>query len=319
MNGSHIAVLAVLAGRDAPCPGDRVAQALGITRARVSQLVKELRESGTDVHVSRAGYSVPWLHAMLDASACAEHPLWTITVLPTTTSTNASLLSLTPPAEHGHVHLTEWQSAGRGRRGRSWVGMAGGSVLMSVAWRFERGAAGLSGLSLSIGLAVARALEVAGARDVQLKWPNDLLWKNQKVGGVLIDLSGDALGPTTAIIGIGLNVSLPAAARADIVQAVTDLQQSAPNVRWDRNALVRGLLNALRSTLAEFSEHGFAAHLADWRQRHAHEGRATRVLRPDGTELFADHTSVDSSGALVLKHGASFSTMHSAEVSLRLK
>src|SRR6185295_20120791 len=78
-------------------------------------------------------------------------------------------------AASGTCLAAEWQSAGRGRRGRSWVGSVGGSLTFSMLWRFERGAGHLGGLSLAAGAALAEALAGEGVERVQVKWPNDIV------------------------------------------------------------------------------------------------------------------------------------------------
>ena len=117
----------------------------------------------------------------------------------------------------------EWQTAGRGRRGRKWTAVAGGSLTFSLGWRFDQGAGYLAGLSLAVGVAVIRALEAEGLPGVELKWPNDLIHRHLKVGGILVELNGDALGPSTVVVGVGLNVRMPATAKRDIDQPVSDL------------------------------------------------------------------------------------------------
>jgi BirA family transcriptional regulator, biotin operon repressor / biotin---[acetyl-CoA-carboxylase] ligase len=313
---THMALLAALAGRTTPRSGDELAQALGLTRARVSQLVKTLNEQGADITVSRAGYEIAGHASMLNAESAAQGTPFTVRVDAISESTNATLIANGAP--HAHVHLAEWQSAGRGRRGRTWAGAPCGSVLMSVAWQFDRGASGLSGLSLSVGVAIVKALHSCGVSHVQLKWPNDVLWNGQKLGGVLIELVGDALGPTTAVIGIGLNVRLPDAAREDIAQAVTDLHTVVPSQRWDRNALVNALLRALDQTLREFSQHGFAPHAPAWRAAHAYERRAVQLLLPTGERIEGKETTVADDGALCIQCAGKTQMIHSAEISLRV-
>ncbi len=312
---AHITLLAALVRAQGHVRGAVLAQALGLTRARISQLVGELNTCGADIAATRAGYRAAFPNAMLDAEICAAGTAFAIEIVPTIESTNAALERA--GAVHRSVLLAEWQAQGRGRRGRAWQGAPGGSILLSVAWQFAGGAASLSGLSLLVGLAVAQALDTCGADSVQLKWPNDIVWRGQKLGGVLIGLSGDALGPTTAVIGIGLNVHLPEEARSEIDQAVTDLSQIAQQVAWNRNTVVNALLKALEMQLDAFASHGFAPVASQWRALHAFEGKPTRALLPDQSLIDADATTVDDTGALVLKRGAMTHTLHSAEISLR--
>ena len=132
----------------------------------------------------------------------------------------------------------------RPRRGRRSSAAASRS---RIGWRFEQGAGFLAGLSLAVGVAVARALEAEGFRGVALKWPNDLIHRHLKIGGILIEVNGDALGPSTTVIGVGLNVRLPAAARKDIPVPVTDLASIAGRHAKpiDRNRLLARLIAEL--------------------------------------------------------------------------
>jgi biotin-[acetyl-CoA-carboxylase] ligase BirA-like protein len=152
---------------------------------------------------------------------------------------------------HGQVLAAEWQSAGRGRRGKAWTAVAGGSLTFSIGWRYEQGAGFLAGLSLAVGVAVVKALEAEGLAGVELKWPNDLVHKHLKVGGILVELNGDALGPSTVVVGVGLNVRLPAEIRRNIEQPVSDLTtvagRGAPAI--DRNHLLARLSAELAATL----------------------------------------------------------------------
>src|SRR6185503_9281051 len=130
-------------------------------------------------------------------------------VVDTASSTNSLLLARAAAgADSGTVIAAEWQSAGRGRAGRAWLAGIGGALVFSVLRRFAQGAGVLSGLSLAVGVAVVRGLHAILGCRAGLKWPNDIVWEGKKVGGILIELSGDMLGPSTAVIGIGLNVRL---------------------------------------------------------------------------------------------------------------
>ncbi len=216
-----------------------------------------------------------------------------------------------------HVLLTEWQTAGRGRRGRAWTAVAGGSLTFSLGWRFEQGAGFLAGLSLAVGVALCRALDAAGFKDIQLKWPNDLVHRHCKIGGILIEISGDALGPALAVIGVGLNVRLPSTARRDIAQPVTDLFSIDRDRALDRNRLLAFILAELTALLERYARDGFAPFVAEWQRRHALQKKPVRVLLPDGSVAAGDVVGVDASGALVLDQRGRRIRFVSGEVSLR--
>ena len=203
------------------------------------------------------------------------------------------------------VIAAEWQTAGRGRRGRSWTAVAGGSLTFSLGWQFEQGAGFLAGLSLAVGVAVVRALEAEGFAGVALKWPNDLVHRHHKLGGILIDINGDALGPSTTVIGVGLNVRLPANVRKDIPVPVTDLTtvagKKAPPV--NRNHVFARLLDQLAAVLQQYATEGFAPFAAEWQHRHAYQGKMVKLLLPDGATVTGKVAGVDASGALVLADG----------------
>jgi BirA family biotin operon repressor/biotin-[acetyl-CoA-carboxylase] ligase len=235
-------------------------------------------------------------------------------------STSSELMRRTQRRDVHRVALAaEWQTAGRGRRGRTWTAIAGGSLTFSLGWKFEQGAGFLAGLSLAVGVAAVRALEAEGFRDVALKWPNDLIHRHLKVGGILIELNGDALGPTSTVIGVGLNVRLPPAARRDIAVPVTDLASIARRkaLPIDRNQLLARLLAELAVVLDVYAKEGFAPFAAEWQHRHAYQGKAVKLLLPDGATVTGKVAGVDASGALVLADGPRRARFLSGEITLR--
>jgi BirA family biotin operon repressor/biotin-[acetyl-CoA-carboxylase] ligase len=312
--------------------GEDLAAKVGLTRARVSQVLKEAEAAGLALErIKGRGYRLLEAPDFLDPQAIKAHlaafdagrgvtaPI-TIEVVDEIDSTSTELMRRIGRRDvHGVALAAEWQSAGRGRRGRVWSAIVGGSLLFSLGWRFEQGAGFLAGLSLAIGVAVARALEAEGFAGIALKWPNDLIHRHLKFGGILIELNGDALGPSTTVIGVGLNVRLPAAARKDIAQPVTDLASVAgrkgPAV--DRNRLLARLLAELAAVLRQYANEGFAPFAAEWQHRHAYQGKVVRLLLPDGATVTGKVAGVDASGALVLADGPRRARFLSGEISLR--
>lgn len=312
--------------------GEDLAAKVGLTRARVSQVLKDAGTAGLALErVKGRGYRLLEAPEFLDATKVREHlsdlttgkgaalPA-TVEVVDQIESTSSELMRRAQRRDvHGVALAAEWQSAGRGRRGRAWTAIAGGSLTFSLGWKFEQGAGFLAGLSLAVGVAVVRALEGEGFKDVALKWPNDLIHRHLKVGGILIELNGDALGPTTTVIGVGLNVRIPAAARKDIPVPVTDLAsiagRRAPPI--DRNRLLAALLAELGAVLARYANEGFAPFAAEWQHRHAYQGKPVRLLLPDGATVTGKVAGVDASGALVLADGPRRARFLSGEITLR--
>jgi BirA family biotin operon repressor/biotin-[acetyl-CoA-carboxylase] ligase len=312
--------------------GEDLAAKVGLTRARVSQVLKDAGAAGLALErVKGRGYRLLEAPDFLDAkkvqswlvelAAGRELPLpGLVEVVDQIESTSSELMRRAQRRDVHQVALAaEWQSAGRGRRGRAWTAIAGGSLTFSLGWKFEQGAGFLAGLSLAVGVAVVRALESEGFKDVALKWPNDLIHRHLKVGGILIELNGDALGPTTTVIGVGLNVRMPAAARKDIPVPVTDLAsiagRRAPPI--DRNRLLAALIAELATVLQQYESNGFAAFAAEWQHRHAYQGKPVRLLLPDGATVTGKVAGVDASGALVLADGPRRARFLSGEISLR--
>src|SRR5690606_19224828 len=190
------------------------------------------------------------------------------------------------------------QSGGRGRRGRAWRMPLGGGLALSLLKRFDRGMAALSGLSLMAGIATCEALADAGIDAVGLKWPNDLIAEEAKLGGILVELGGDALGPCHAVIGIGLNLRLGDDAIAAIDQPCTDLARFAGAVP-SRNALAALLLARLVPALERFDREGFAPFAPAFEALDTLRGRDVQVIRAgdaDGGDGIAQ--GVDARGAL---------------------
>jgi BirA family biotin operon repressor/biotin-[acetyl-CoA-carboxylase] ligase len=304
--------------------GETLAAATGVTRARVSQILRASEAAGfTLERVRGVGYRlvdpVPFLdRGAIVAALGPTASRLKIEVADSVDSTSSELLRRAArQAVDRQVLVAEWQTAGRGRRGRAWSAVAGGSLTFSLGWRFEQGAGFLAGLSLAVGVALCRALDAAGFKDIQLKWPNDLVHRHCKIGGILIEISGDALGPALAIIGVGLNVRLPTAARRDIAQPVTDLAAIDKDRALDRNRLLAFILAELVALLERYAHDGFAPFVGEWQRRHALQKKPVRVLLPDGSVAAGDVVGVDASGALVLDQRGRRVRFVSGEVSLR--
>jgi BirA family biotin operon repressor/biotin-[acetyl-CoA-carboxylase] ligase len=229
-------------------------------------------------------------------------------------STNTALLhSAAGGARSGSVLAAELQTAGRGRRGRPWFSMLGGALTVSLLWRFERGLAQLGGLSLAVSVGMLRALHSLGVQGIQVKWPNDLLWRYQKLGGILIEIEGGE--QATAVIGIGLNLRLHERVRGRVDQAVTDLRTAG--LRAGRAELLAALLSHQADVLQLFAQEGFAPLREEWERAHAFGGRQAVVALPDRSEYAGRVAGVAEDGALLLDTGSTVRRFHSGEVSLR--
>jgi BirA family biotin operon repressor/biotin-[acetyl-CoA-carboxylase] ligase len=303
--------------------GEDVARSLGRSRASLSEALKRAPDLGLEVFSVRGrGYRLAEPIEFLDAGALArslEATGVTLQVMDEVDSTSTRLLAMAAAgAPSGTCVAAEWQSAGRGRRGRSWVSSLGGSLTFSLLWRFERGVEHLAGLSLAIGVAVARALAACGVERVQVKWPNDVVADFRKLAGILVETTGEMQGPSAAVIGVGVNYHLPERVLDRIDQPVIDVAGCAQPVP-SRSALLGRLLARLDASLEDFERRGFAGVRDEWRSLHAYQGRSVRVLPARDPAFDAEVIDVASDGALVVSAGAGPIHLASAEISLRAR
>ena len=303
--------------------GEALARALDVSRASVWHAVRELDAAGLDIYkVHGRGYRLQQPLTLLDRASiechlAADAGRFVIDVRNEADSTNTVLLQLAAAgAPSGTVLAAEWQRRGRGRLGRAWHAGVGEALTFSLLWRFARGAGTLSGLSLAVGSALACALESGGATAIGLKWPNDILWRGRKLAGILIELAGDALGPTAAVIGVGVNVHLTDATRARIGQPAVDLE-TVCGVAPDRNRLLARMLVQLGATLDEFARDGFKPLRAEWLRRHAFQDRWVTLIFPDGSRQAGRAGGVAEDGSFMLETRAGTKRYHSGEVTLR--
>jgi len=297
---------------------------LGITRAAVCKAIQTLGGEGLDIHrVSGRGYRLAQPLEPLDARhiqrLLANHGSrgeLGITVLEEVDSTNRYLLERADALENGAACFAEAQSAGRGRRGRRWISTPYHNLMLSMLWRFAGGAGALAGLTLAAGVAVAEALEVYGLQDVQLKWPNDVLWRSQKLAGLLAEVRGEANGPTVVVLGIGVNGYLADAHAAQIDQPWADIARISGQPPA-RNHLAALLLRHLRETLARFEREGLEPFRRAFERHHYYQGKSVRMLGATG-ETTGVVEGVNETGAIVLRtRGGQRRLFHSGEISLR--
>jgi len=236
-----------------------------------------------------------------------------IDLLPSCDSTNAVLLARAEAgAPSGTVVIAAEQTAGRGRRGRNWCANPGDSLTFSLLWRFAPGTAP-AGLSLAVGVAVARALAKANGKNTALKWPNDLLRDGRKLGGILVELIPGA--PHAAVIGIGINLHVPAGMPADVRATAAAL--CAAGETADENALYAALLGELLAALELFAASGFAALRPEWLARHAMQDIPVLLTADFGAPRTGICRGVDIDGALLLETDGRVERILSGEVSLR--
>lgn len=300
--------------------GTRLGARLGISRAAVWKAIRKLQSEWQlriDAIPGR-GYRLVEDVKLLDPERIRAHSglgprLARLEVMLSIDSTNRFLLQQAGRgAAPGTVILAEHQSAGRGRRGRSWVSPFGRNICLSLLWEFEMPASRLAGLSLAVAIAVVRALEQYGVSGLGLKWPNDVWWQGRKLAGILLEMRGETGGPWQVAIGIGLNANMPAAVReSSWVDVQTILAQTV-----DRDRLSGLLLAELFALLEQFQREGLTPLLPEWRQRDVSRNRAVTLHFPDQV-LHGIARGINGEGALLLETDGIVKPWHAGEVSLR--
>jgi BirA family biotin operon repressor/biotin-[acetyl-CoA-carboxylase] ligase len=277
-----------------PCPSRR-----GDRRHR-PQLIER--------RITTAGYTP----SVLNSHASADDPLdaralrralgaaarnLEVRVINACESTNAVLLAAEGPGPM--LLAAELQTAGRGRRGRRWHSPRGTGLTFSLARRFEGGPARLSGLSIAIGVAVARALRARGAATVGLKWPNDLVAGGAKLGGILVETRNDGAG-TRVVAGIGINCRSVAGLGMRTRRRVTALDALGLGP-IDRNRFAAGIALEVLATLRAFESNGLDAIRVEWEALHAYAGQRLRLRLADGRRMTGIAEGLAADGGLRLR------------------
>jgi BirA family biotin operon repressor/biotin-[acetyl-CoA-carboxylase] ligase len=320
MSGERELLLRLAAG---PATGDALAQGTGLTRAAVWKRIEALRDAGLRIEAQPGrGYALADRLELLErdnilqalppevgSRVAALDVAWSLD------STNSELLRRQTVAAGATVLLAEQQTGGRGRRGRAWASPVAANLYLSIARHFSGGLARLGGLSLVAGVAVAEALHAQGFADVGLKWPNDLMVGGRKLGGLLVEGGGEHGGPVRAVIGVGINVSMPEAFAIAIDQPWIDLAALAASP-LSRNAVAARVLTQLLPALDRFDEEGLAPFLSRYSRLDALAGREVLIHSAAGTEQgVAEGIAAD--GALRVRMAGQMRNVHAGEVSVR--
>ena len=308
--------------------GEELAAQLAVTRTTVWNIVGELRSRGIGIEsVDRRGYRLPAGVELLDAAAMRAAAADFGATLPgelevafEVDSTNTRLFALTPaPSAGPRVLFAELQTAGRGRRERSWLAPFGAGLTFSVGWSFAETPPDFPALTLALGVAVVRQLRAAGATHVGLKWPNDIVAAAGKLGGLLTQVKQEAGGPAYVVAGLGLNVALPDGVRARVVDsggvAPVGLDSCAARLP-PRNALAARVVHGLVSALAEFGRTGFATFAAEWLAFDQLQGQAVRVEQAHGHRDGVVR-GIDRDGALLLETAGVVERILSGDIRVR--
>ncbi|ARU87032.1 bifunctional biotin--[acetyl-CoA-carboxylase] ligase/biotin operon repressor BirA [Pseudomonas sp. M30-35] len=302
--------------------GEALGEALGISRSAVWKQLQVLEaEFGLSIHKVRGrGYQLQNPLILLDQQRLsASHAAqgWPVTVLQSVDSTNAEVLRLLAAGESApFVLLAEQQTAGRGRRGRTWVSPFAENMYYSLIIRIDGGMRQVEGLSLVVGLALLKAIEQLGISNAGLKWPNDVLVEGQKIAGILLEMSGDPGDVCHVVIGVGVNVNMKMVGADVITQAWTSLSNVLGR-SVDRNQLVEFFSVHLQRYIDVHMRNGFAALQTEWQDNHLWQGRMA-TLTAGQTPIKGEILGVDATGAIRLRVDGEERSFSGGELSLRL-
>lgn len=302
--------------------GEGLGESLGVTRAAVAKYIKRLPELGLECESEKGrGYRLRAQLDLLRKEALGEGlqalGLDTFHFFPLISSSNHFLMGRIREglSVQRHLCVAEMQSQGRGRRGRVWHSPYGTNLCLSLGWQFDGGVSVLEGLSLAIGVVVCDELAAFGVEGLSLKWPNDILLKGKKLGGILIELAGDASGDCAVVIGLGLNINMRNEKGVEIDQPWTSLLEEG--LSCDRNQLVINIVQRMMSLLERYPSEGFTKYLARWNALNAYRGKKVAMISGENiTEGLM--LGVSESGAALLEINGEVQSIVGGELSLRL-
>lgn len=302
--------------------GESLAKQLGVSRTAIWKQIKKFVADGLEVKTIRGqGYQLVSVVDPLDECKILRRlPVEfrekvELSIIAEVDSTNAEVARQVPYAGGlVPIVLADAQTLGRGRRGRSWSSPKGQNLYMSMGLTFRGGFEVLEGLSLVLGVAVARALHALGAEGAGLKWPNDLFVEGCKFGGILVEIQGELQqGQIQVIAGIGINVHMKEAEEVD--QPWVSLSGYWSDQPWKRSDLAAEIIREVLGSVDRFERGGFEVFRDEWQERDVFFGKP--LLARDG-DLGGEGAGVDSAGNYQLKTDGGIVSVRAGDISLRV-
>ena len=297
--------------------GEQLATELGISRAAVNKHIDALETYGVAIYsVKGRGYKLANPISLIDASRLVQSIDNRCFYFDEIESTNGFMLSHTTELKNGDVCVAEYQSAGRGRRGRTWVSPYGHHLYFSLFWTFPQGMAQAMGLSLVVACTLVEVLKSFGVENIGVKWPNDIYLDNKKLAGILIEMSGQADSQCQLIIGVGVNMAMSEEQGKGIDQPWSDLSELVDMP--DKTALVIELQKQLKRDIQLFEREGLAAFKVRWQAADLFYGREIRLLMGEKS-VEGICRGVDEQGAVLLETADGVQAFIGGEISLRAR
>lgn len=309
--------------------GAAIARLMHCSRTTVWKQLRQLQNLGLEIAAMPGrGYRLLRPIELLDRTLLLEYinaeagaNLEALDVFGVIDSTSDRLRAAAAPGpERLRVVLAEYQTGGRGRRGRRWLSPYGSGVCLSVSWCFSVVPAALSALSLAAGVAVHRALVVYRPVGLGLKWPNDIIAGGRKLGGLLVDVEGESQGPIKVVIGVGINIDVSDELDNEVATELglrpAGLREFVPNAGVSRNLVAANIISQLHGALDEFARTGFESFVDEWKCFDSLHGESVSVQI--GARSYEGIASgIAANGSLLLKVNDKMMNVVSGEVSVR--
>ena len=305
-----------------PTSGTDLAQELNVSRMAVQKRMQSLINDGLPVKAVRGvGYVLDSNVTLLEQSKIESGLISSVTdsiesmvVFQSIESTNSYLLSQPFKPNRARVCMAESQTSGRGRRGNNWQSTPYKNIMLSVSWSFDHWPATITGLGLAVGLVIAEYLNNQLGVNAKIKWPNDILVDNHKLGGILVDVSGESSGCCNVVIGLGLNVNQENWS-SEVAYQWVDL--ASLGVVNERNELAADLISVLVAMLSRYEEAGFTPMTDRWNALNGYADQIVRVGK--GSSAFTGRMQgVDENGALLIDVGGKIKRVDDSSLSVRL-
>lgn len=296
--------------------GEQLGESLGMTRAGINKHIQTLRSWGIDVQtVAGKGYQLDAPMNLLNVDSVNKNIKGEpASVIPVIDSTNQYLIQRISELKSGDVCIAEYQSAGRGRRGRQWISPFGRNLYLSMYWKLDQGPAAAIGLSLVVGVIMAEVLQKLGAEGVKVKWPNDLYLNDKKLSGILVELTGKTGDVAHIVTGIGINIAMSKNQNEAINQQWINLEQVG--IKIDRNELACEITNALRDAFVQFEKQGLSVFIERWKRLDNFMNRRVKLIIGE-KEIFGIAKGINDQGALLLEQDGKIIPYIGGEISLR--
>lgn len=309
--------------------GQHLGDKLGVSRTAVSKHVKLLNEMGLDIYsVTGKGYKLAQPLHLLSKDKITHilaemDKTNSVEVLTLVDSTNSYLMRKVSnntedsnnQLSQGQSCIAEYQSGGRGRRGRQWISPFGSHIYLSMYWPLEQGISAAMGLSLVTALAISDAIKQHFSLNVELKWPNDIYLGGVKLAGILIELEGQMTGVSHSVIGVGLNLNMPKHSAKSIDQPWTDLQSHSEQ-KIDRNELCASIISCLIDRLQIYEKEGLNKMIEEWHAQDIYLNKPIQLITGDRTTM-GFCRGINNQGALMLEVDGEVKPIYGGEVSVR--